>query len=428
MLKIILSLLVVSAPSLHAMSGDTLRQFTSPNGVTENCISLPPVPGTNPSSDDLEKEQKLCLVDLYEQSVAICPKTWSTSPGTMILELKDPSWNRSSYMTSKHCGQKARPQGVKKFAKLKHTVNDPKTSATFAQSSMMYYHLSRFFETNLEVPVIVYREMDQKAHLELIAHRGRSMAMGDMNRAGWDFMINDTKRIVLGGVLMDDSGERYGVEFNGHRRGGWGLGEHKDIKNTLAYQALSSRKPVNELRYQGVSHTQLVSWMRDFSEMALLDFMMNQQDRVGNIDFKWHWVWVDQNGKIHSQREKRDRFKDFPRSKMAGIPVPKKLAQHSPELIQKTVLNDNDAGGKSHYVNWARRAQWLEGINHWSSVTYSKLLEIDEDFEHEGPIYQYFKNHYALSAKDLSSLVSNTKKAALILKTKDQSGELILDL
>ena len=37
--------------------------------------------------------------------------------------------------------------------------------------------------------------------------------------------------------------------------------------------------------------------MRELLEITLLDYMLGQQDRIGNIDYSWHWFWL-QDGKL----------------------------------------------------------------------------------------------------------------------------------
>src|SRR4051812_43394341 len=83
-------ILLPSALAFADMVGE-VHPFTSPGGVTEQCIIADKIPGGEFSKKDAKAEQELCSYDLYRDDVAMCPKTWSTSPGTMIYstELKD---------------------------------------------------------------------------------------------------------------------------------------------------------------------------------------------------------------------------------------------------------------------------------------------------------------------------------------------------
>ena len=61
--------------------------FTSPNGVTERCVRIAPMPGAEYSEDDLKAEEAFCAIDLYGPTIALCPKTWSTSPGMIGTQM-----------------------------------------------------------------------------------------------------------------------------------------------------------------------------------------------------------------------------------------------------------------------------------------------------------------------------------------------------
>ena len=81
------------------------------------------------------------------------------------------------------------------------TMNDAHTSATFATASLLYYHFSRFFDTDIHVPVSVYRSMDKDVHLARVTQRGVEVSAhrkgGAMNHAGW------TTIQLAAGILRD---------------------------------------------------------------------------------------------------------------------------------------------------------------------------------------------------------------------------------
>lgn len=93
--------------------------FTSPSGVTEQCVALAKIPGGDYSIKDLETENLYCSLDFYSGPFALCPKTWSTSPATMVYDLSESSFSTASYEESIHCGKKAKGEGVSTFAKFK---------------------------------------------------------------------------------------------------------------------------------------------------------------------------------------------------------------------------------------------------------------------------------------------------------------------
>ena len=88
MRKVLLSSFIFFAGS--AAASDAVRgvetTFTSPNGLIERCVRIAPIPGGDYSNGDLEDEAAYCAIDFYSDGVALCPKTWSTSPGTMVYD------------------------------------------------------------------------------------------------------------------------------------------------------------------------------------------------------------------------------------------------------------------------------------------------------------------------------------------------------
>ncbi len=431
-------------------------EYTSPTGKTEQCVMLTKIPGGDYKKGDLEEEAEFCSVSMYQEGFAVCPKTWSTSPGTMIYQLTDSEFSKETYESSKHCGRKARPDGVKKFAKFKNSMNAHGTSGTFSQSSLLYYHFSRYFDTEVKVPVAVYREIDKDEHLERVANKGLENAKGAQNSAGWRHLVNaehnpssynpwrdiftdDQEKIY--GVLLNGKGERYGSEFNGTRESGWGSGQNRDFQKTAAFRALRTEGDLLSAVESGldkarksskmrkdlvdVSDQQMVLWMREVTEIILLDYIFNQQDRIGNIDYRWYWAYVD-GTKTKFKREKRDEYEDLPRKKMGEIPVPENLVGFNPILVQRSRINDNDAGGRVEYVNFTKKTKMLDGLKHYSEKIYRKLMGLNQDLQSQGPIYQWLVNEIDLTEDRREEIVNNVKEAAAIIKSQCES--MIFDL
>ena len=65
----------------------TETTFQSPNGLAERCVQIAPIPGGQYSDGDVKDEAAFCQIDLYAPDIALCPKTWSTSPGMMIYDV-----------------------------------------------------------------------------------------------------------------------------------------------------------------------------------------------------------------------------------------------------------------------------------------------------------------------------------------------------
>ena len=427
-------------------------EFTSPNGLTEQCIRIESMPGARYSSKDKETEAEYCRLDLLQ--LALCPKLWSTSPGTILYEIGPaPEGDGPSRFEKAHCasGHHARSAALHKPATFKISVNDRDTSATYAPSSWIYYHFSRYLGVGIHVPVAVYRSMDGAVHHERVVKPALAITAGHRNLrmldAGWRFLdrletggetpagatsaaLTDNQRQVFG-VLLDNKGDRYGPEINGTRESGWGVGQNHDFQMTAAYLALRSELPVAEAARQGIhdaranprmakalpadiSVEQVVFWMQDVLEIALLDHLLGQQDRIGNIDYNWRWYWVE-DGKLEDKASH-------------GTQPPKSSKNFNPVLLRQSAINDNDAGVRRGYANFAQKSGMMEGLRHFHPGLYLRLGELATDFGEQGPAYHWLTAAAGLSQREADAIAGRTMELYKTLKAECESGSLELDL
>jgi hypothetical protein len=443
---------VISFPSLTAASmlRGKITAYTSPGGILEQCIALHPMPGSSYHADDTRQEQLYCEINLYNHNTALCPKIWSTSPGTLIYDLTEsPYAGKVSHFEQNKCRQQKNLQKwrVEKLAKFKTTMNDKKTSGTFATSSLLYYHFSRYFDTAVHVPVSVYRSIDRKSHLQRVTRNGVAWSSHNkMLHAGWQILAASEKnpsfyhpedelftadRKAVHGILLNSPGHRYNTEVNGTRASGWGKGQNFDFQKTAPYLALRSEKTLRNAVDHGlktarnnrkinhdmgsdISREQMVYWMTELTEITLLDFIFNQQDRIGNIDYLSYWYWRD-NGRLH-------------RVPAHDKKIPAELADKNPRLLRRTQLNDNDAGARLSYINFTKKTKMLEKQRHYRAATYKKLLKLNQDFTARGELYQYLHNTFGLSEKQVANIVTNTAEATAILQHTCRTGNLRFDL
>ena len=422
--------------------------------------------GANYRSNDGKKEEALCAIDFNNKSIGLCPKTWSTSPGTVIYDIEKSGYNGNpgkfeSEFCPKQRALKGKVAGVDKMASYKQSVNaqfNQHTSATFAQASPLYYHFSRYFNMTVDIPVAVIRTMDAKTHLRRVASKGPATAQGRMNLAGWnvvksaeenpsgyrpvnEFYYGDASIGLLYGRLLKGHGVRYGAEFNGNISGKGYSQQYLFFQQTPAFSALMSPKKFPDAMAIGitlskkapvvakalrpeVSAEQMMFWMQEMSEIAILDHLFNQQDRPGNINYQWVWYYVNDKGELKSKRDDSE----LSRRKMESIQAPEEVKKNTRYvLIQKTQLNDNDAGGR-RYTNFTRKFGLLEKIRHLNAVTYRQLIRLANDFQAKGDLYNYLRNTFYLSTAYTDTIVQNTIQAAQILKTTCKSGAMKFDL
>ena len=441
----------------YAIASDAVQgqetTFTSPNGLAERCVRIAPIPGGDYSKDDLKDEAAYCGIDLYAPVVALCPKTWSTSPGTMVYDVSSGPYagNRSEFERNA-CkeGKSASALAGDTLAKFKLTMNQSGTSGTFSASLLLYYHYSRYFGITVKVPVAVWRSIDAQEHSSEVARPGLAQSGHNhgarMNHEGWRYVVDveqnpgsytptddiltaDRKQIY--GVLLNSPGHRYGSEINGTRTSGWGKGQNFDFQETPAFLALRNASALEQAIETGlkqgrqnrqinkdlgpdVSSQQMAFWMRELSEIVLLDFIFSQQDRVGNIDFTPYYYWLEA-GELKHKRAKHHAPKD------GDIP-------EGAQLVRRSNLNDNDAGGRVQYANFAKSTQMLEKLRHFDADIYTKLMAMDRDLQAQGAIWQWTANSLGLNDAQVSQIVKNTKLAADILRASCEAGNLTFDL
>lgn len=441
---------MISAVSSNAWANAGVRgpeiAFTSPNGAKELCVALDPMPGGQYTEPDRAKEAEFCSVDFYGSTHALCPKVFSTSPGTLVYQVTGDSaaFERGS------CGGGIRKHGaIGDPISYKMSVNTPQTSATFANSSLIYYHFSRYFRTTAHIPVAVFRSMDRKIHEERVSARGVELSAGKpalkMNHAAWLALQAAeqepgsykpaselfTPDGLIYGVMLHPAGKRYNEEINGTRESGWGDGQNEDFQQTAPFLALRSEAPLDAAIEEGkrlaqrnpklaraigadATPQQMVAWMSDLVDITLLDFIFSQQDRVGNVDYLPYWYWVD-DGAIQSQPAH-------------SLTPPTELTNFKPVHIKRTELGDNDAGVRLTYTNYTKRTGMLEKLRHYRADTYRLLMQLESDFQSRGPLHEYVRTTFGISQREFEQVVANTTAAASILRDSCKAGRLRFDI
>ncbi len=452
---VIIACLALAARTTHAQEervAGTAVDYKSAGGVVERCVAATPVPGGAYTDADRQTETRYCRFDFYSPSVALCPKTWSTSPATVVYDVSSGRFAGDAPRFEKEAcrqGGSARRSAHADVGLYKYSMNGAETSGTFSTASLLYYHLSRYFHASVSVPVAVYRSMDRQAHRARVSEHGVAITAdkpaSSMLHAGWttltaaeqdpasygaagELFTADRRKIY--GVILMAAGEAYGPEINGTRSSSWGDGQSRDFQETPPFTALRGEKPLPEAVADGLAKArgdarfkgavteaapeQLVFWMRDLLDVTLLDFILGQQDRIGNIDFVPYWYWIE---------------KDLVRRTPAqGAKPPPEIASFTPKRIARTALNDNDAGVRLSYLNYTARTGMLEKIRHYDADTYRRLMALDRDFSERGQLFEYVASTFGLTEAELRQVVGNTKRAATILRETCHAGHLRFDL
>ena len=159
---------------------------------------------------------------------------------------------------------------------------------------------------------------------------------------------------------------------------------------------------------------QVVFWMREVLEISLLDYLLGQQDRIGNIDFTWRWYWLE-DGKLESDSAH-------------GHEAPEELAPLNPVRLRRSAINDNDAGVRRGYANFAKKAGMLDGLRHYHAGTYYKLGKLARDLAEKGPAWNWLTGPAGLSPREVDAISARASEAFTLLQTDCDSGNLKLDL
>lgn len=149
------------------------------------------------------------------------------------------------------------------------------------------------------------------------------------------------------------------------------------------------------------------------AEITLLDYIFSQQDRVGNIDYEAYWHWAEG---------------DAVRLAAASGTTRPPAAGADAQLIRRSWLNDNDAGGKVEYGNFTKKTGMLGKIRHYNPQTYRRLIALDKDLKAKGELYAYLRDTFGLTEAQLRQAVEGTHEAAEILRSTCKAGKLRFDL
>lgn len=412
-------------------------------GLTMHCRALPPL-AAEVSVADSQAEQNFCNIDLGSASTAVCAKTWSTSPAALIYDIEGTEWaGRSKAFEAEVCprGGHAWDAARAELAIFKNSLNGRETSGTFAPASLLYYHFSRLLDTSVHVPVAVLAEFPLAPYHQKVVVPGLELSVKGrlkMLHAGWQEMelaLSDppaygnrreliTEDGKLWGVLLLLEGRRYGPEVNGTRESGWGDGQNRDFQRTAPFLALRKDLPlpeaiaaaVTEAREnpamaeavpEDISPVQVAWWMNELTEIVILDVLLKQQDRIGNIDYLTRWVWYEDSE--------------------ARMSATKPEGEEAVKL-KVSVLNDNDAGVRSGYANYASRTGMLDGWHHMNEGLYHRVQALAADFASEGPVATAVRANYRLSKRESEGIIERGIAIGDSLRQRHQAGELRFDL
>src|SRR6266853_480343 len=274
----LLLLLLLAGPAQAAEFQGVARTYGKGQCIVLN--RFPADSGAKYKSSDADKEQALCGIDFTDKRIGMCPKTWSTSPGTIIYDISKSKYNANpDQFEAEYCPKqralKGKVEGVEKLASYKQSINGQfkqSTSATYAQASPLYYEYSRYFNTTVDVPVAVIRTMDAQEHFHRVGSKGHAIAQGRMIANGWtvvtsaeknpigyipvnEFYYGEPKDDLLYGTMLKGPGARYGAEFDGNIVGKGYSQQYSALQRTPAFLALANPTDFLDAMNAGLSES-----------------------------------------------------------------------------------------------------------------------------------------------------------------------------
>lgn len=431
--------------------------FSSWFGVSEQCVRITPMPGAVFSEEDIAGEKALCGLDLYNMNIALCPKIWSTSPSIVLYDLAGSKLeDKRKKFQEDICpgGKAAKYAATAELARLKFTMNNPGTSAAYAPAPILYYNLSRYLATDVHVAPAVWRSIDAQVLLGEVATDGAIFTEGTRTskiHAAWQTIVDtlrDPESYAKPGsfgtsadLLMADSTRAYGTLLNATGSGfdeevsgievdsDTSVGKMRYYLQTPGFIALQidapladaieagtarAVPPVSESMPDGLSAQQVAFWARELSETAVLDFILSQQDRPGNIDKQDYYYWIAGDRVEHVAGEDHEP---------GDGTVPADAL-----LIQRAVLNDNDAAVRVEYFNDALLAGLLARLRHFDAGVYLRLQQLAKDIREEGPVWSWLKTSPGISWDESEMIGRNAIAAAETLAQSCELGLLRFDL
>ena len=325
--------------SAHLQRGQKIVDLPVAGRNAEVCVTPSHFAGGEYSDKDTEVETRLCNID-GNSNAAVCPKLNSTNPGLDFYSLPQ-GVTRDD--VAAHC----ETSGAKKIAKYKLS-----TSCSYAPSILGYYHVSRMLGGIGEVPPSVLRTFDLKNHIALghkaldqtkpgtLIHQTWAGLMaqltGGASASRRDFLLTDDFAQSYGALSENPTKEEFYKEFfNG---GANNVARAQNFRNGNPIIGMLARNSdVSTLvgRDFTTENVQKMVQLKDAADLIVIDTLMNQQDRFGNIHYLQTYYYRDANDLNQDGSAKLKSSKSL---------APDEAARVGAVQVKKLLLKDNDCG------------------------------------------------------------------------------------
>ncbi|HVN89588.1 MAG TPA: hypothetical protein VMT61_07235 [Candidatus Binataceae bacterium] len=405
----------------HQPRGTKIVSIPVPGKNAETCVVPKHFPDALYQDKDAEAEAKLCALD-ENTNAAVCPKTNSTNPGLDWHSVPDGS--TIAQITGGNCKNK----DAKKVAKYKLS-----SSCSYTPSILGYYHLSRILGGIGDVPPSVIRTYDLQNHIALgrkalaetpanqLIHQTWMSLMAQLtagpNATRRDLLLTDDFKQSYGALSINPKKEEiYHEFFNGGANPQAKATNFRDKNPIMALVAHNGDIDSLVGREFNAANVQKMVQMQDVADMIVIDTLMSQQDRFGNVAELEFFYYQDPKDLSADGSKKVKVSKDKPDDPQAAA---------SAFQIKKMLLKDNDCGVTKE--NAAKEAGLADHIAHINPETYKRLRKLDQIAD-SSDTKSFFMSEVLFTPTDYSSFRRNLHDVATKLHKACTQGHLRPDL
>ncbi len=405
----------------HLQRGEKIVDLPVSGRNAEVCVIPKHFAGGEYSDKDSKVETKLCDIDEHTNA-AVCPKLNSTNPGIDFYSL--PQGSTPDQVAAANC----KTAGDKKIAKYKLS-----SSCSYTPSILGYYHVSRMLGDIADVPPTVLRTFDLPNHIAIGRKALAQTASGSLIHQTWAGLMAQltagAKASRRDALLTDDFAQSYGALsenptkedfykefFNG---GANNVARARNFRDNNPIVALLARNAdISTLvgRNFTTENVQKMVQLKDAADMIVIDTLMNQQDRFGNIHYLQTYYYLDAKDLNQDGSAKLKSKKSL---------TPEEATQLGAVQVKTLLLKDNDCGVAKD--NIAKQAGLADRIAHIDPKTYRGILHFDAIAD-SADTKDFFLRELVFTADDYVNVRKNLKDLATKLHQACSQGKLKLDL
>jgi hypothetical protein len=232
-----------------------------------------------------------------------------------------------------------------------------------------------------------------------------------------DLLFTDDFTQSFGALVLNPKNETFYKEFFNSGANNIARAENFRDKNPII-SLLAKNDEISKLisRSFTADNLQKMVQLKDAADLIVMDTLMNQQDRFGNIHSIENFYYLDTKDLNPDGKAKLKSSKKL---------TPQEAVQLSAVQVKEMILKDNDCGVVK--LNVAKQTGLADRIAHIDPNTYHRLLQFDA-LADLAETKKFFVQGLFFTSNDFISVRRNLKELATKLHQACSSGRLKLDL